>query len=115
MIGKSAAAADIINSVLLPTVRVNYSMPPAHGAAIVETVLGSEELTAQWHGELARMRDRINGMRQLLVDKLAEHGVKRACPGRADRQAVDLLPECAVKVLGYDVAHAGLRSLTASV
>jgi aspartate aminotransferase len=77
VIGKSAAAADIINSVLLPTVRVNYSMPPAHGAAIVETVLGSEELTAQWHGELAQMRDRINGMRQLLVGKLVEHGVTR--------------------------------------
>lgn len=77
VIGKSAAAADIINSVLLPTVRVNYSMPPAHGAAIVETILGSGELTAQWHGELAQMRDRINGMRQLLVDKLAEHGVTR--------------------------------------
>ena len=77
VIGKSAAAADIIHSVLLPTVRVNYSMPPAHGAAIVETVLGSEELTAQWQGELAQMRDRINGMRQLLVDKLVEHGVTR--------------------------------------
>jgi aspartate aminotransferase len=77
VIGRSEAAADVINSVLLPTVRVNYSMPPAHGAAIVETILGSEELTAQWHGELAAMRDRINGMRQLLVDKLVEHGVTR--------------------------------------
>lgn len=77
VIGKSAAAADIINSVLMPTVRVNYSMPPAHGAAIVETVLGSAELTAQWHDELAEMRNRINGMRQLLVNKLVEHGATR--------------------------------------
>lgn len=77
VIGASESAADIINSVLLPTVRVNYSMPPAHGAAIVETILGSRELTAQWHVELAEMRDRINGMRQLLVDKLVEHGVTR--------------------------------------
>ena len=77
VIGKSAEAADIINSVLLPTVRVNYSMPPAHGAAIVETILGSAELTAQWHVELKAMRDRIGGMRQLLVDKLVEKGVTR--------------------------------------
>jgi aspartate aminotransferase len=77
VIGKSAAAADIINSVLLPTVRVNYSMPPAHGAAIVETVLNSPELTAQWHVELKEMRDRIGGMRQLLVDKLVANGVAR--------------------------------------
>jgi len=75
IIGNSAVAADIINSVLLSVVRVTYSMPPAHGAALVETVLNSAELTAQWHGELKEMRDRINGARQLLVDKLAENGV----------------------------------------
>jgi aspartate aminotransferase len=77
VIGKSAADADIINSVLLPTVRVNYSMPPAHGAAIVETVLNSAELTAQWHVELKEMRERIGGMRQLLVDRLVANGVVR--------------------------------------
>ena len=77
VIGKSASAADIINSVLLPIVRVNYSMPPAHGAAIVETILNSAELTTQWHGELKEMRDRISGMRQLLVDKLVANGVTR--------------------------------------
>ena len=75
IIGKDAEAADIISSVLLPVVRVNYSMPPAHGAAIVETILSSDELTAQWHVELKEMRDRIAGMRQLLVDKLAANGV----------------------------------------
>ena len=48
IIGQSALAADIINSVLLSVVRVNYSMPPAHGAAIVETILSSAELTTQW-------------------------------------------------------------------
>ena len=77
IIGKNEAAADIINSVLMRTVRVNYSMPPAHGAAIVETILSSAELTAQWHDELREMRDRISDMRQLLVGKLAENGVTR--------------------------------------
>ena len=77
VIGRTAGAADIIQSVLLPIVRVNYSMPPAHGAAIVETILDSAELTTQWHRELAQMRDRITDMRQLLVDKLVENGVTR--------------------------------------
>ncbi|PIE42888.1 MAG: aromatic amino acid aminotransferase [Gammaproteobacteria bacterium] len=77
IIGASAAAADIIHSVLINVARVNYSMPPAHGAAIVETVLSSVELTSQWHLELAGMRDRISDVRQLLVDKLAENGVTR--------------------------------------
>ncbi|MEH6581818.1 MAG: amino acid aminotransferase [Halioglobus sp.] len=75
IIAKSATAADIINSVLMQVVRVNYSMPPAHGAAIVETILSSAELTGQWHGELKEMRDRISDMRQLLVDRLAANGV----------------------------------------
>lgn len=77
IIGSDQTAANIINSVLMRVVRVNYSMPPAHGAAIVETILGSEELTAQWHLELKAMRDRINGMRQLLVTKLEDIGVNR--------------------------------------
>ncbi|MEH6607222.1 MAG: amino acid aminotransferase [Pseudomonadales bacterium] len=77
IIGKSASAADIIASVLLTVVRVNYSMPPAHGAAIVETILSSQELTAQWHEELKVMRDRIAGMRQLFVDQLAANGANR--------------------------------------
>jgi aspartate aminotransferase len=77
VIANNASAADIINSVLLTIVRVNYSMPPAHGAAIVETILSSPELTTQWHGELKEMRERISGMRQLLVDKLIANGVTR--------------------------------------
>ena len=77
IIAKTAAEADIVYSSLLPTVRVNYSMPPAHGAAIVETILNSEELTAQWQLELHGMRARIRGMRELLVAKLKEHGVER--------------------------------------
>ena len=77
IIGKSSQAVDIANSVLLYVVRVMYSMPPAHGAAIVETILTSDELRNQWYQELAQMRDRINGNRQMIVDKLKENGVTR--------------------------------------
>jgi aspartate aminotransferase len=77
IIGESSTAVDIANSVLLYVIRVIYSMPPAHGAAIVETILSSDELRAQWHVELKEMRDRINGNRQLIVDKLVENGVTR--------------------------------------
>ncbi len=77
IIGKSSAAIDIAYSVLLYVVRVIYSMPPAHGAALVETILSSDELRHEWCNELKEMRDRINGNRQLLVDKLLENGVTR--------------------------------------
>ena len=77
VIGESSIQADIANSVLLSVVRVIYSMPPAHGAALVETILSSDELRNEWHSELAEMRNRINGNRQLIVDKLVENGVTR--------------------------------------
>jgi aspartate/tyrosine/aromatic aminotransferase len=51
-------------------VRVNYSNPPKHGGAIVTTVLGDAELRSQWIQEVAAMRDRINGMRSLFVEKM---------------------------------------------
>lgn len=77
IIANSSANADIANSVLLSVVRCIYSMPPAHGAALVETILHSDELRQQWHIELKEMRDRINGNRQIIVDKLIENGVTR--------------------------------------
>jgi len=77
LIAKDATAADIVFAVIQNVVRVNYSMPPAHGAALVETILDSAELTSQWHAELQGMRDRIAGMRQLLVEQLAAKGVEQ--------------------------------------
>ena len=75
IIGKSSTAVDLAQSVLLYNARVIYSMPPAHGAAIVETILTSEELRTEWHSELKGMRDRISDNRNLIVAKLIENGV----------------------------------------
>jgi aspartate aminotransferase len=75
IIAKDSATADISNSVLLSVVRSIYSMPPAHGADIVSTILGSTELTQEWHDELDEMRNRINGLRTLIKDSLAAQGV----------------------------------------
>lgn len=47
--------------------REMWSMPPDHGAAAVHIVLEDEELRAQWHVELAGMRDRINAVRQRIA------------------------------------------------
>ncbi len=77
IISKYSNQADITFSVLLYVVRCIYSMPPAHGAAIVETILGSAELKQQWLDELKVMRDRINGNREILVSTLANSGVDR--------------------------------------
>ncbi len=51
-------------------IRANYSNPPAHGAAIVTTILSDQSLRQQWETELAEMRDRIRRMRSELVSSL---------------------------------------------
>lgn len=77
VIAKNSKDAETALSIMLYVVRAIYSMPPAHGAAIVETILASYELKQEWLAELTLMRDRINGNRRLLVDKLTQFGVKR--------------------------------------
>ena len=54
-----------------------YSMPPDHGAAIVNEILGNAALRDSWTRELRGMRERINGLRQQLVAQL-----RAACPAR---------------------------------
>ncbi|MCY4265356.1 MAG: aspartate/tyrosine/aromatic aminotransferase [Gammaproteobacteria bacterium] len=69
---QSAAAAITL---LAAAARANYSMPPDHGASIVQTVMSTPELYADWQEELAEMRNRINGLRSMLVSRLAESEV----------------------------------------
>ncbi|MDO9318045.1 MAG: amino acid aminotransferase [Gammaproteobacteria bacterium] len=67
------AAASLIAS----TARGIYSMPPDHGATIVEMILADAVLRADWEVELTDMRERINGLRTLLVNRLKAAGVKQ--------------------------------------
>ncbi len=68
-------AARRVLSQLKICVRTNYSNPPTHGAALVTTVLGNDELRRQWEQELAGMRDRIKQLRRGLVKALEARGV----------------------------------------
>ena len=74
-IAASRDAAESVLTHLKICARTNFSNPPAHGSAIVTEVLRDQELRACWEEELDGMRDRINGMRRLFVDKLKERGV----------------------------------------
>ena len=70
---QNADQAVAIQSQLEAIARGIYSMPPAHGAAIVETILNDEALHASWVEELTEMRERINHLRDILAVKLGEH------------------------------------------
>jgi aspartate/tyrosine/aromatic aminotransferase len=67
--------ADTVQSQVKACIRANYSNPPAHGAELVTTVLGDKGLRALHVEEVAQMRNRINGMRTLLVETLKAKGV----------------------------------------
>jgi aspartate aminotransferase len=54
--------------------RVNYSNPPAHGGAIVATILTDADLRKQWEGEVTEMRARIQSMRDSFVAGLSAAG-----------------------------------------
>ena len=75
IVSQDAQSTAAVQSQLNRVIRCNYSNPPAHGAAVVNCILRDDELRQSWVQEVAAMRDRINGMRQSLVDALAAAGV----------------------------------------
>jgi aspartate aminotransferase len=77
VICENETQASAANTLLAASARANYSMPPDHGAAIVETVMNTPALHDDWEMELKEMRDRINSLRSLLVSRLRDVGVEQ--------------------------------------
>jgi aspartate aminotransferase len=69
---KAAAVETVIHNIT----RKNYSMPPTHGPAVIDIILHSEELSAQWLEELEGMRTRISGLRKTMSDKISASGIQ---------------------------------------
>lgn len=77
VLSKDDQTRDIVASQLGSIARTLYSVPPDHGAAVVSEILTDPALTAEWHGELAGMRNRLVAMRELLHQALRDKA-----PGR---------------------------------
>ncbi|MBN4075348.1 MAG: aromatic amino acid aminotransferase [SAR86 cluster bacterium] len=77
LVGESADQVSASASQIVSTARQIYSMPPSHGAAMVEIVLSDPALKAEWITELTGMRERINGLRSQLAAKLKAVGVEQ--------------------------------------
>jgi aromatic-amino-acid transaminase len=77
---ESSEHAENAMAQLMRIAREIYSMPPDHGAAVVQMILNDPDLCTQWQAELASMRDRLNAMRALLSDELC-----RCDPDGSDR------------------------------
>jgi aspartate aminotransferase len=73
----SAQNASDVVTVINSLTRKNYSMPPTHGTGIVDIVLHDDELTQLWRREVDGMRNRINGLRKILSDKIEAAGIEK--------------------------------------
>lgn len=71
-VAADSAAAEVGQTHLTNIARQMYSLPPSHGGAIVKTILENPELYTDWKQELDQMRERINQLRVVFADTLAE-------------------------------------------
>jgi aspartate aminotransferase len=72
----SKSEREIVEGHIKFIARAQYSNPPKYGAHLVDTVLSSPDLNAEWHRELKVMATRIASMRQGLYDNLKTQGSK---------------------------------------
>ena len=71
-VGESAEGIAAASTHVAALARASYSMPPAHGAAIVATILNNADLRAEWEAELTQMRERMISLRKALAETLVE-------------------------------------------
>ena len=77
IIAKDADTAAMAQGQMNGVIRGNYSMPPSHGALVVQTILDDAELKADWLAELGEVRERIARLRKQLVQALKDAGVEQ--------------------------------------
>ncbi len=73
----SNSAAEAVLTQLVRIARSIYSMPPDHGAAIVQEILENDPLRESWLEELGVMRKRIQGLRHEVVQQLRKYHPQR--------------------------------------
>lgn len=76
-LSKSKNEAALIESHLEQLIRAEVSSPPAFGAKIAAEVLGDPELARSWKLDLAKMSQRLQEMRHMLVSELKRLGCKK--------------------------------------
>lgn len=77
LLAADADTAAVVNSNANNFVRTIYSMPPDHGAAIVDIILNDAGLRQEWVAEVDAMRGRLHDMSELLHKALQEKAPDR--------------------------------------
>jgi len=77
LICETPAEATTATTLIAAAARAMYSMPPDHGAALVQMILNNPTLRHEWNKELTEMRNRINGLRAQFVQQIKTVGVEQ--------------------------------------
>ena len=77
LICESAKSCATSSTLLAAAARANYSMPPDHGAAIVQLIMNTPDLREIWDDELNEVRNRINRLRSLFVQRLRAASIEQ--------------------------------------
>jgi aspartate aminotransferase len=77
VVSESEKTAQSVLSTLKAIARGNYSNPPRHGAAIVAHILSTPVLRKMWEQEVGIMRNRIERLREMLVEEIAGRSLKK--------------------------------------
>ncbi|WP_336250413.1 aromatic amino acid transaminase [Stomatohabitans albus] len=71
VVTRDTAIRDIAQSQMTQIARSTYSLAPAHGGAVVGTVLADDALYQEWADEIEEMGARLRALRNGLADRLA--------------------------------------------
>ncbi len=77
IITEDAKTRDIVQGQIQSVARGSYSMPPSYGGALVDIILSDTSLKKEWMSEVNSMRNRMQSLRTMLVDKLQENGAQQ--------------------------------------
>ena len=104
VVTNDADASSSVASHIEAIARTSWSMPPAHGAAIVATIMVDTTLRETWESELSQMRARVKALRLQFSTALAELSERPEFNNFAEQNGMF----CQVPISPDDVAH--LRS-----
>lgn len=91
MVAADAGQRRVLESQVKQIARGMYSMPPAHGALIVDRVLADKDLRNAWRRELDVISQRLAGLRTRLARALSERRPDLDCSWIAAHKGLFLL------------------------
>ena len=77
LICESEESCKTASTLLAAAARANYSMPPDHGAALVQLIINTPKLRKIWDEELTEVRERINRLRSQFVQRLKDAAIEQ--------------------------------------